>query len=71
MKSLYEQMVGIYYLRSDGMLYPKLLLLVEDEHHDGKNGCLRLGAFTTGLLLSGKLNTHLNEIADTAFSRWN
>lgn len=73
MKSLYEQLGGTYHLGSDGLLYPNLLPPPEDEPHYGKYGRLRLTylrqhheGLYTGLLLSGKLNAHLNEIGDAA-----
>lgn len=76
MKSLYEQRGGTYHLGSDGMLYPDLLTPKEDEAHYGKYGRMHLTylrehheGIYTGLLLSGKLNTHLNEIDETAHAR--
>ena len=76
MKSLYEQLGGTYHLGSDGILYPNLLPPPEDEPHYDKYGHLRLTylkehheGLYTGLLLSGKLNAHLNEIDDAANAR--
>ena len=73
MKSLYEELGGTYHEGEDGLLYPDLLPPPEDEPHYGKYGRLRLTylrehheALYTGLLLSGKLNAHLNEIDDAA-----
>lgn len=76
MKSLYEQLGGTYHEGEDGLLYPDLLPPKEDaptygmyghirrrylkEHHDG---------LYTGLLLTGKLNAHLNEIDEAAHAR--
>ena len=72
MKSLYEQLVGTYHEGEDGLLYPDFLPPAENEPHYGKYGRMRLTylrehheGLYTGLLLSGKLNAHLNEI-DTA-----
>lgn len=73
MKSLYEQLGGTYHLGEDGMLYPDLLPPEEDAPPYGKYGRMRLTylrehheGLYTGLLLSGKLNAHLNEIDETA-----
>lgn len=73
MKSLYEQLGGTYHLGEDGMLYPDLLPSAEDTPTYGKYGRMRLTylkehheGIYTGLLLSGKLNAHLNEIDATA-----
>lgn len=72
MKSLYEQLGGTYTLGADGLLYPDLLPPEEDAPTYGKYGRMRCSylkehreGIYTGLLLSGKLNAHLNEI-DTA-----
>ena len=69
MKSLYEQLGGTYHEGEDGLLYPDLLTPTEDEPHYGKYGRMRLTdlkqhrpTLYTSLLLSGKLNAHLNEI---------
>lgn len=76
MKSLYEQLGGTYHLGSDGMLYPDLLPPEEDAPTYGKYGRMRRTylrehheGLYTGLLLSGKLNAHLNEIDETAHAR--
>lgn len=73
MKSLYEQMGGTYHLGSDGMYYPDLELPEEEAPRYGKYGRMRHNylrehkqAYYTGLLLSGKLTAHLNEINDAA-----
>lgn len=73
MKSLYEQLGGIYHQGEDGLLYPDLLPPAEDAPTYGKYGRLRLTylrehheGLYTGLFLSGKLNKHLNEIDDAA-----
>lgn len=76
MKSLYEQLGGTYHEGKDGLLYPDLLPPEEDAPTYGKYGRLRLTYLRehhenlyTGLLLSGKLNAHLNEIDETAHAR--
>lgn len=76
MKSLYEQLGGTYHEGQDGLLYPDLLPPAEDEPHYGKYGRLRRTylkehheGLYTGLLHSGKLNAHLNEIDEAAHSR--
>lgn len=76
MKSLYEQLGGTYHQGQDGMLYPDLLSPEEDAPTYGRYGRLRLTylrehheGLYTGLLLSGKLNAHLNEIDETAHTR--
>ena len=76
MKSLYEQMGSTYHQGEDRLLYPDLLPPAEDEPHYGKYGRLRPTylrehheGLYTGLLLSGKLNAHLNEIDEAAHSR--
>lgn len=73
MKSLYEQLGGTYHEGEDGLLYPDLLVPDEDALIYGKYGRMRLTylrehheGIYTGLLLSGKLNAHLNEIDATA-----
>ena len=73
MKSLYEQLGGTYHQGEDGILYPDLLPPAEDEPPYGKYGRMRLTylrehheGLYTGLLLSGKLNAHLNEIDEAA-----
>ena len=73
MKSLYEQLGGTYHLGADGMYYPDLELPEEEAPRLGKYGRMRHNylrehkqAYYTGLLLSGKLTTHLNEIDDAA-----
>ena len=76
MKSLYEELGGTYHEGEDGRLYPDLLPPAEDEPHYGKYGRLLLTylrehheGLYIGLLLSGKLNAHLNEIDETAHAR--
>ena len=76
MKSLYEQLSGTYHVDQDGLLYPDLLPPPEDEPHYGKYGRMRRTylkehheGLYTGLLLTGKLNAHLNEIDETAHAR--
>lgn len=73
MKSLYEQLGGTYHQGEDGILYPDLLPPEDDATAYGKYGRLRRTYFKehheglyTGLLLSGKLNAHLNEIDGAA-----
>lgn len=73
MKSLYEQLGGTYHEGEDGLLYPDLLPPEEDAPTYGKYGRMRLTylrehheGIYTGLLLSGKLNAHLNEIDGAA-----
>ena len=73
MKSLYEQLDGTYHEGADGLLYPDLLPPEEDAPAYGKYGRMRLTylkehrpALYTSLLLSGKLNAHLNEIDEAA-----
>lgn len=69
MASLFEEMGGTYTLGADGMYYPDLKLPEEEAPRYGKYGRMRhtylrehKQAYYTGLLLSGKLTTHLNEI---------
>ena len=76
MKSLYEQLGGTYHEGEDGLLYPNLLPPEDDAPTYGKYGRLRLTylrehheGLYTGLLLSSKLNAHLNEIDDAANAR--
>lgn len=76
MKSLYEQLGGTYHEGEDGLLYPDLLAPDEDALTYGKYGRMRLTylrehheGLYTGLLLSGKLNAHLNEIDEAAHAR--
>lgn len=76
MKSLYEQLGGTYHEGEEGLLYPDLLPPEDDAPTYGKYGRLRLTylrehheGLYTGLLLSGKLNAHLNEIDEAAHSR--
>lgn len=76
MKSLYEQLGGTYTLGADGIYYPNLELPEEETPRYGKYGRMRLTylrehheGLYTGLLLSGKLAAHLNEIDETAHSR--
>lgn len=73
MKSLYEQLGRTYHEGEDGLLYPDLLPPEEDAPTYGKYGRLRRTylkehrpAFYTSLLLSSKLNAHLNEIDEVA-----
>ena len=73
MKSLYEELGGTYHMGEDGLLYPNLLPPEDDATAYGKYGRLRRTYFQehheglyTGLLLSGKLNAHLNEIDEAA-----
>lgn len=73
MESLYEQLGGTYHQGEDGMLYLDLLPPEEDASTYGKYGRMRRTylkehheGLYTGLLLSGKLNTHLNEIDEAA-----
>ena len=76
MASLFEEMGGTYTLGADGMYYPNLELPEEETPRYGKYGRMRRTylqehheGLYTGLLLSGKLNTHLNEIDETAHAR--
>ena len=76
MKSLYEQLGGTYHQGQDGILYPDLFPPKEDAPTYGKYGRMRRTylkehheGIYTGLLLSGKLNAHLNEIDETAHAR--
>lgn len=69
MASLYEEMGGTYHLGADGFYYPDLLPPEEEVPAYGKFGRMRCSylkehreGIYTGLLLSGKLNAHLNEI---------
>ena len=73
MKSLCEQLGGTYHEGEDGLLYPDLLTPEENTPAYGKYGHMRLTylkqhrpTLYTSLLLSGKLNNHLNEIDHTA-----
>ena len=76
MASLFEEMGGTYTLGADGMYYPNLELPEEATPRFGKYGKMRhtylrehRNAYYTGLLLSGKLVAHLNEIDDAANNR--
>ena len=76
MASLFEEMGGTYTLGADGMYYPNLELPEEETPRYGKYGRMRRTylrehhkGLYTGLLLSGKLNAHLNEIDEAAHSR--
>ena len=76
MASLFEEMGGTYTLGADGMYYPNLELPEEETPRYGKYGRMRRTylrehheGLYTGLLLSGKLNAHLNEIDETAHAR--
>ncbi len=69
MASIYEEMGGTYHLGADGLYYPDLLPPEEDTLTYGKYGRLRRSYLKehrediyTGLLLSVRLNAHLNEI---------
>ena len=69
MASIYEELGGTYHLGADGFYYPDLLPPEEDVPAYGKFGRMRCSylkehreGLYTGLLLSGKLNAHLNEI---------
>lgn len=69
MASIYEELGGTYHLGADGLCYPDLLPPEEDTPAYGKYGRLRRSYLKahwedlyTGLLLSGKLNAHLNKI---------
>ena len=73
MASLFEEMGGTYTLGVDGMYYPNLELPEEETPQYGKYGRMRhtylrehRNAYYTGLLLSGKLTSHLNEIDEAA-----
>ena len=73
MASLFEEMGGTYTLGADGMYYPDLELPEEEAPRYGKYGRMRhtylrehRKAYYTGLLLSGKLTAHLNEMDDVA-----
>jgi hypothetical protein len=73
MKSLYEQLGGTYHESEDGLLYPNLLPSAEDEPHYGKYSRTRRTypkehrpILYTSRVFSGKLNTHLNKIDNTA-----
>ena len=76
MKSLFDQLGETYHEGEDGLLYPDLLPPKEDAPTCGKYGRMRRTylkehrpAPYTNLLLSGKLNAHLNEIDETAHTR--
>ena len=76
MASLFEEMGGTYTLGTDGIYYPNLSLPEDEEPRYGKYGRMRRTylrehheGLYTGLLLSGKLNAHLNEIDETARTR--
>ena len=69
MKSLYEQLGGTYHEGENGLLYPDLHPPEEDAPAYGEYGRMCLAylrqhheGLYTGLLLSSKLNAHLNEI---------
>jgi hypothetical protein len=73
MKSLFEETGITYTLGEDGMYYPNLTVPDEEDAHYGKYGRMRRiylrehkSGVYTGLLLSGKLVSHLNEIDDEA-----
>ncbi len=74
MKSLFEQLGGTYHEGEDGLLYPDLLPPKEDAPTYGRYGRMRCTylkehrpALHTSLLLTGKLNAHLNEIDTMSF----
>ena len=76
MASLFEEMGGTYTLGADGIYYPNLELPEEETPRYGKYGRMRRTylrehheGLYTGLLLSGKLNAHLNEIDKTVHAR--
>jgi len=76
MASLFEEMGGTYTLGADGIYYPNLELSEDETPRYGKYGRIRRThlrehheGLYTGLLLSGKLNAHLNEIDETAHAR--
>lgn len=76
MASLFEEMGGTYALGADGIYYPNLELPEDETPRYGKYGRMRRTylrehheGLYTGLLLSGKLNAHLNEINETAHAR--
>ena len=76
MASLFEEMGGTYTLGADGIYYPNLSLPEEEEPRYGKYGRMRHTylkehheGLYTGLLLTGKLNTHLNEVDAAAHQR--
>ena len=76
MASLFEEMGGTYTLGADGIYYPNLELPEDETPRYGKYGRMRRTylrehheGLYTGLLLSGKLNAHLNEIDETAHAR--
>ena len=69
MASIYEELGGTYHLGADGLCYPNLLPPEEDAPAYGKYGRMRRTylqehheSLYPGLLLSGRLNAHLNEI---------
>lgn len=73
MKSLYEQLGGTYHEGEDGILYPDLLTPRKDTPTYGKYGLMHLTylkqhrpTLYSSLLISSKINTHLNEIDHTA-----
>ena len=76
MKSLFEEMGGIYTLGTDGIYYPDLELPVDEEPHYGKYGRMCKAYIKehrpwlyTELLFGGKPVSHLNSIDDTAHQR--
>ena len=76
MASIFEELGGTYTLGADGIYYPNLELPADEEPRYGKYGRMRRTylkehheGLYTGLLLSGKLNAHLNEIDETAHQR--
>lgn len=73
MKSIFEEMGGIYTLGADGLYYPNLVLPDIEKAHYGKYGMLRKQYLKNHhkslyftLLTSCKLINHLNEIDDEA-----
>ena len=76
MASIYEELGGTYHLGADGLCYPDLLPPEEDTPAYRKYGGMRRRylkehreGIYTDLLLSGKLNTHFNEIDAAANSQ--
>lgn len=72
-KSIFEQTGGTYTLGEDGMYYPDLKLLTDEEPRYGKYGRMRktfLQKYRHGLylelLLNGQLVKHLNKVDDEA-----
>ena len=75
MKSTFEKMGGTYTLGADGIYYPNLVSTDEEPHY-GKYGMLRRtflkeykNSLYQSLLLTGKLNSHLEEVEKAAQER--